>query len=244
MAHPICGYLQEKIKAFLASKNQSLRWLSKQTDVDYSTIYRLQSGEQKSLDFFPAYQLLKLIEPKGFQTVLGEYFPDETREFLVSNQNRIEDQSTLVELVVSSAMNHAVFQYLTNTAGSSRSTISKEFGQFGLAAVDELVKGGVLTENGEGSYVNNLEGSVLISGEASKSLAAMNLSLLNLVNPGTHIYGHSAGLNFEGLKKCHEAVAQCVRTLRETARDDKFKGSLVYLAAIASGPMVMKKGAQ
>lgn len=47
-------------------------------------------------------------------------------------------------LVISSAMNHAVFQHLMNTVRSSRSTIGKDFGKFGLASVDELVKGGFL----------------------------------------------------------------------------------------------------
>jgi hypothetical protein len=36
MAHPICFFLQEKIKAFVAKKNESVRWLAKQVGVDYT----------------------------------------------------------------------------------------------------------------------------------------------------------------------------------------------------------------
>jgi hypothetical protein len=209
MTNAVCAYLHDKIRAFIEARNQSIRWLSRQSGVDYSTVYRLHEGEQKSLAFYPAYQLLKLLEPETYMTVLGEYYPDETRDRLANSQ-KLEDQSQLFKTVVSDIVNHAVFQHIALVPKASRETVAHEYGQLGLQAVNKLIDAGVIQELENGTFTNKLDGTLLLNEEECKAYATTNIALLSLRNPGTHIYGISHGLNESGLKECYAATAKCI----------------------------------
>ena len=38
MVHPVCIHLRERVKAVLSQSGESIRWLSKQTNVDYQKL--------------------------------------------------------------------------------------------------------------------------------------------------------------------------------------------------------------
>ncbi|HYX34993.1 MAG TPA: hypothetical protein VE954_18000, partial [Oligoflexus sp.] len=107
----ICDFLKEEIRDFVSQKDESLRWFSRQADVDYTTIYRLSSGEQKRLSFLNAYRILKVISPAGYLGVLGDFYPDEVREIAGTSPASIDKRAAIAEAVLKDLLTFKVYTY-------------------------------------------------------------------------------------------------------------------------------------
>jgi hypothetical protein len=218
----ICDYLRDGIKAFLSQRNESIRWLCRQTGVDYSTVYRIHSGEQKRLSFINAKKILYYIDPDNAESILRDWFPRETDELGTK-----KDADELAAVLAEDLQLYKVFSF----AEIDRSQVQERFGNEGLKLLDKLLRLGILLENGS-TFVSALEGRAYPPEDVIKKTAIHHFHMISLSTPGSIIEDMRGGLNEEGIRELHNAVVE----LREKALKimKKHKGDrLVVMSAIA-----------
>lgn len=239
MAHGnICDFLREKIKSVLQSKNESLRWLAKQTAIDYSVLYRIQTGDIKSVSFFNAHRLMKHLEPDSYVAILNDFYPDEAREFLGA---KAVDTSPIsrawaFERLIADPLHYEVYLKISD-GGFNLKQVEAEFGGRGLKAVDNLVQAGAFTVGQDWTFENIVTGYVLANNEDLIKLAERQLALLDLNEPGSFLHSESAGLNAKGIAALYEATQDYKRRLRQIFTDKAFAGNSVAIATVFSGPL-------
>ncbi len=243
MAHPICFFLQEKIKAFVVKKNESVRWLAKQVGVDYTIVYRLQCGEQKSLSFFDAKRILKLLEPDKYIEFLADFYPTEVREL---SESKLSDQQTdelleIIDFALSDIDCYRVFAFATETLGATRQTVGMEFGRFGSDILEALISKKALRIADDGRIENLIAGRQWWSDELVKNVALNNIHLMSSACPGTHMRNWVTGLNEKGLRIYYDAHAKLIESLAIIENAEEFKGSIVTASSLFVGPILDKK---
>lgn len=230
MADSICGYLQKRIRDFVTSKNESYRWFARQSGVDYSTAYRLQAGEQRSLSFQNATKILKVIEPANYLAILADFFPFETSE--LSKTAPAESTQEFVELLAEDLNVYRVFA-LAEVPGITRDDIRSRFGGDGVANLDKLIKHGLITETEKG-FVSALEGAVYPSEGALKRISIHHFAMVKLDTPGSFIENMRCALSAEGVALLHAAGLEYREKAHRIMRENK--GSIVTVSSLISGP--------
>lgn len=229
MTYIVCSYLQNRIKDFVASRGESFRWFARQTGVDYSTVYRLQAGEQRSLSFRNAVKILKVIDPQNFISILGEYYPFETRELSNATQEKVDELTTILAADIS-------FYRLLIHAGvgnASRADIKEKFGTDGLDRVERLIECGVLSEV-EGLLHDNLEGMTYPSEDIVKRISMHHFAMISLSTPGSILENFRGAVSEKGLREIYEASLEYRAKVHKTL--DEEKGIIVVAGSLIAGP--------
>ncbi len=236
MAHPICNYLKPRIKEFVEERCESLRWLSRQTGVDNTTIYRLAEGSQRNLSFLNASKILKFIEPACYLQVLGEFYPDETRQVIGKDADAVDKKAAVLEEVLKEYALHRVYLYAATAPEVTREKVVAKFGADGLELLDSLIAIGAISDIG-GFLTDNTNGAVLVSIDAIKRNGEHNIRGLNLSLEGTLMYNLRTNLNETGLMRWYHALNNVRATLQEISENNDLKGEIVVVATTASGPI-------
>jgi hypothetical protein len=229
MAHPICEYLRPRIKEFVEAKAESLRWFSRQTGVDNTTIYRLVDGGQKTLSFANASRILKVIEPGSLKTTLAEFFPFETSELSSVEQEQVDALALPLALNIELYRVHA----FATAKNVSRDDIKEKFGSDGLTKINSLLEKGILAEV-EGRFVDNLKGMTYPSEEIAKSVSIHHFWMVPLEQPGSMLENFRGAVSIEGLLDIHNAAVE-YRGRVHKALDEK-KGEIVVAGSLIIGP--------
>lgn len=230
MTDNICEYLQKRIRDFVTIKNESYRWFARQAGVDYSTVYRLQAGEQRSLSFQNATKILKMIEPANYLSILADFFPFETSE--LSKVAPVESTEEFVEMLAEDLNVYRVFA-LAEVPGITREDIRSKFGSDGIANLDKLVKHGVITETEKG-FVSALEGAVYPSEVTLKRVSIHHFAMVKLDMPGSFLENVRCALSEEGVALLHAAGVEYREKAHRIMRENK--GSIVTVSSLISGP--------
>lgn len=229
MTDSICSYLQNRIRDFVANRDESYRWFARQSGVDYSTVYRLQAGEQRSLSFQNATKILRVIEPASYISILRDFYPFETSELANSATEKTDE---FVDLLASDLNLYRVFVQ-AEVPGTARSDIRDKFGSDGIAHLERLIKAGVLLESEKG-FVSALEGAVYPSEAALKRVSMHHYSMIQLDTPGSFIENVRCGLSKEGVAELHAAGVEYREKAHRIMRDNK--GDILTVASLISGP--------
>jgi hypothetical protein len=235
----ICDYLRDRIKSFLAAKGESIRWLVKQTGTDYSTIYRLHAGEQKSLSFLNARKILMFIEPENAASILADYFPQESRE-LGGSKNETERRTAVMEEIIKDFIAYKVFVFAATGINVTREDIRFQFGMEGVSHLERIISLGALEEK-DGVLVDKIPGGILLSLPSLKKEGQHNIEAMNLSAPGSTLHNLRANLSSDGLRKWYYAVYEFRAKLLQISETDS--GDIAVVATILAGPFV-KEGAQ
>ncbi len=230
MTYSVCSYLQSKIKEAVQKRGESIRWLAKQCGVDYSTIYRLHAGEQRSLSFQNASKILKQIEPDAYLSVLSDFYPFETKALSKVSPEKSEE---LLAILASDSYLYRVFTFAAET-NASREVIQKKFGEDGVALLDKLIKYEILSES-EQCMTDNLKGMSYPSDETAKRIALHSYPLTNLSTAGTILEHFRGAVDSEGVRDLYQAAEE-YRTKIHKILDSR-KGDIVVSGSLISGPM-------
>jgi len=236
VAHAICTYLKPKIKEYVEFRRESLRWFSRQTGVDNTTIYRLIDGSQKNLSFLNASRILKLLEPSNYLLALGEFYPDETREAVGKDIEAADKKTVVLEEVLKEYALYRVYLFAATTPDISREKVAEKFGADGLELLESLVEMGAISDVG-GYLKDNTDGAVLVSIDAIKRNGHHNIRVLNLSREGTQMHNLRTNLNDVGIQRWYRVMGEAKAQLQEISENDDLKGDVVVVATMASGPI-------
>jgi hypothetical protein len=240
MSHKLISLLRDSIKACIASKNESLRWLVKQADANYPVVYRITSGEQNTITFFQAYKLLKYLQPKTYMSTLGEYFPNETKEFFPSGRDSEAEEQSSDEKVFSEIIRdqflYEVFLFI-RAGNTLMKKVEAEFGGRGLLAIETLQELGAITIGTEGS-IHSIFDSFIVSEDALiKQHAVRNVDLVDLRVAGTALFSYSAGLNAAGIAAAWQLEQSHWKQMKEILEKDEFRGTTPVVVTGLVGPV-------
>jgi hypothetical protein len=237
MAHSICEYLRVRIRDFLATRDESLRWLSRQSKVDYSAIYRLHAGDQKSLSFGNAYKILKFMDPASYLNILGEFYPDPLRD-LTRGSSDIDAKAAIASAVLRDFSMYRVLVFASASSDTSRAMVAARFGTDGLEQLDKLIALGALAERSHGDgLVDLLDCETLYSDEALRQYAKFNVDIVDLLKPCSTIQNIRTGLNDRGLVEWYNAATEFKNKLHAIDRNADLRGPIPAVASVSAGPI-------
>src|SRR5688572_7843887 len=137
MVHPFCQYARTQIKEVLAARGESLRWLSKQTKIEYHRIYRIDAGEMKTLSYFDANKLLTFVEPETADGTLKRFYPAETGHLPAQpSVDANEYQDKLLAFTLRSQLHWTIFLHIATKRRVTRAEVKEITGEIGLKALD------------------------------------------------------------------------------------------------------------
>ncbi|MDQ3230529.1 MAG: helix-turn-helix transcriptional regulator [Pseudobdellovibrionaceae bacterium] len=226
----VCDYLRDRIKIFLSHKGESIRWLARQCEVDYSTVYRLQNGEQKSLSFVNALKIVKYLEPTKYISILNDYYPVETGEISPAVSEKIDE---LAEALAADLNMYRVFLF-AEAEGASRLSVKDQFGKDGLLHLDKLIELEIVSEI-DGSLKSNLEGGAYPSEAIVKRVAVHHYSLVSLESPGSFLDCARGGLSLEGVKELYDESFVFQGKVLGIMQEKK--GEIISVMSLISGPV-------
>jgi hypothetical protein len=225
----VCQFLGEKIRGFVLSRDESYRWFSKQAKVDYSTIYRLQAGEQKSVSFVNALKIMRVIEPINYLSILGDFFTEEVKETKSTEAKSKADD--LLRTVVNDIHLYRVYLFVAAT-NATETSVKEKYGETGIEMLESLQSLGVVSKNGE-RYEDNLKGMTYPSEDILKRMAANHLEMISLERPGSSLQTLRGNLSEEGLKQWYQATEDYRIKLHQII--DNNSGQNVVAAAFVIG---------
>jgi hypothetical protein len=239
MVHPICVFMRSRIRDFLGERGESLRWLSKQTKVDYQKLYRLDSNELKSFSFFEARRVLKFIAPENYLALLREFYPEEMRDLtdLSLSESDQESQIEAVKAVISSKHHYELYLFAAETPGADRSLIEKYYGLKGIEVLEWLVSKGALKSAADGSYIGVLRGLLAPPEEIVKSICETHIEMIDLGTPGSFGANHGRGLNLEGRKRAYEAISRTWHELYKIFESPECQGNEISVFSLFLGSL-------
>jgi hypothetical protein len=227
MPRSICEYLQSRLKDYIAQKRESVRWFSKQSGVDYTTIYRLNSGEQKKLSFINAKKILTLIEPENTASILADYFPREASE--LGTKSGADEQAAIL---ADDLQLYKVYAF-AEMESKGREAVKDEFGKEGLRLLDRLLQIGILVED-ESGFRSTLEGRAYPPEEVIKKTAIHHFHMVPLSAAGSICEDVRGGLSEEGIRDLYDAVVELrEKVLRIMAEK---KGNQLAVMSVIAGP--------
>ncbi len=230
MAHPICGYLRPRIQKYVEAKGESLRWFSRQTGVDNTTIYRLQNGEQKSLSFQNADKIVRVLEPTHYLNTLADFYPEEIQG---KKADLIANADALFTPLAKDPRLYEVYIFATGKK-ATREQVREKHGSAGVERIANLLELGLISEI-DGRIYDNLEVALSPSDDISKRLAIHNYELINLDTPGTAAGNRWGGVSKEGLIDWYNAAQECKAKWTQILLEKS--GDIVVAGSIVSGPV-------
>ncbi len=227
MTCDICSYLQTKIREIVLRRGESIRWLAKQCGVDYSTIYRLQSGEQRRLSFINAKKILTVVEPEKAEAVLSDFYPREIKELGLK-----PGADDLAAILAEDLALYKIYAY-AEIEGVTRDSIQEHFGKEGLQNLGKLLSLGILVEDGEG-FKSSLEGRAYPPEAVIKKTAIHHFSMVSLNATGSIAENMRGGLTDEGIRELYDSVVE----FREKALKimSEKKGRNLVTVSMIAGP--------
>lgn len=243
MVHPVCIHLRDRVKAVLSQSGESIRWLSKQTNVDYQKLYRLESGDLRSLSFFDARRIARFVEPDRFKQILEEYFPEEVRDLTDSGftQQDLDDRMEAVEFLTSSEMRYQIYLFAAETPEANRETVALEFGRSGLQTLDELLAKQALKLNADGTFQGTLNVVTNAPDTLVKAMAHLHVDMIDLADAGSLMRSLHRGMNKEGMRKAYNTIAQASHDLCSILENPDYRGPELMIFNLACG-IVGEKG--
>jgi hypothetical protein len=232
MAHEACVYLRDEIKKFITARDESLRWFSKQCGVDYSTIYRLSAGEQRTIGFSKAHRILSVLKTDNYLEKLSEWFPHETKEILGVGEKIAAERIAIAESLSADYSLFKVFVFAATVPEANRETVLKQFGLEGGVLLETLLEIGALKEE-NGRYIDCIEGTVYPSEGAAKRIAGYNVTMVSLSSPASLLLNLRASLSTDGLKAWYAAGIEYRLKLQNVAAT--MKGDILAVASAISG---------
>lgn len=245
MTHPVCLYLRTAIKDFLGAKDESYRWLSIKSRVPYSKVYRVATGEAKSLSFLDARRLIRFMDPAGSGELLGKFYPDTVEELMDASENEslVDDRLDDLEFLISDTARFRIYLYAVELLGTDRGAIAARYGSYGLEELDSMVAKGIITICDDGSFEGILKKVPNIPDTALKTLVDRHVDLLDLDSIGSKLLHLHGGLNDEGFKLAHAIVSKAIKALKLLMENKEYRGSLLTVFTVAFGS-VEEKGNQ
>lgn len=237
MVHPICVFMRSRIKDFLGGRGESLRWLSKQTKVDYQKLYRLDSNELKSFSFFEARKVLKFIDPENYLVLLHEFYPEEMRDLSDLSLSDSEHENTFeaIKTVITSRHHYELYLFAAETPGADKALVEKYFGIKGVELLDLFVSKGALKMEPDGSYIGVLRGVSAAPEDIVKSICETHIEMIDLGTPGSFGANHGRGLNLEGRKKAYEAMSRTWHELYQIFENPEYHGNDISVFSLFLG---------
>lgn len=227
MTPSICDFLRESIKSFLATQGESVRWLMRKSGVDYSTVYRITTGEQKRLSFINAKKLLYVINPENAAGILEDYYPRESNELGI-----IAGADELAAILADDLRLYQVYAF-AEIESNSREQVKEQFGLEGIKNLDKLLELGILIPNGT-SFRSTLEGRAYPPEAVIKKTAIHHFSMVSLSTPGSNIDDMRGGLTDEGIKEAYDATVEYREKMLKIY--DERKGARLFVTSVIAGP--------
>lgn len=238
MAHPVCSFLRTRMKDYLLQKGESIRWLSRQTKIDYAKLYRLDSNELKSFSFFEARRLLKFIDKANYRDLLSEFYPEETKDLasdLATGESELEEKIEAIELILKSVHNYEFYLFAAETAGTNRTAIEKSYGTKGVELLDSYLEKGALSERHDGSFEGILKGLLSLPESQIKSICKTHVDIVDLGQPGSIGANYGKGLNLEGRQKAYATISKAWAEVLGIFEDPQFQGNDVTVFSLFFG---------
>jgi hypothetical protein len=239
MVHPVCIHLRDRVKNVLSQRGESIRWLSKQTKVDYQKLYRLESGDLRSLSFFDARRISRFVEPDRFKETLEEYFPEEVRDLTDAgySEQDLDVRTEALEFLTSSDSHYQIYLFAAETPGATRETVAMEFGRRGLLTLDELLEKKALSLKADGSF----QGVLNAPDALIKNMGHIHVDLIDLSEAGSFMRSFHRGLNMEGLRRAYGSVARASHEICAILENPEYRGPGLMIFNLACG-IVGQKG--
>lgn len=239
MAPNICQFLQEQIRLFLSSRDESIRWLGKQCNVDYTTVYRLVEGEQKSLSFINAYKILKFVAPESYVSLLCDFYPNEVKTLELDQGKSSDARIDMYECLASDFNLYKVFCFASTMPNCSRLSIQEEFGREGLALLGKLLEIGALEES-DGLFKNKLSGMIFFENDDLKTISIFHHAMILLDRPGSSVRICRANLNEQGIREWYDALEEHQARLEKIAEINS--GNFLAVSSAIVGPVSHREG--
>lgn len=227
MTDSICDYVRNRIKEALSNSGKSMRWLAKQCGVDYSIIYRVQSGEQRNLSFSSALKVMEYLEPSEHMSILKDFFPFETAALSKTSSDKAEE---LLTILAGDTHLYRVFVFAAEKS-VTRKDVERKFGEDGLVQLDRLMKLEILSED----FVDTLKGMNYPSEETAKRIAMHSYLLTNLSTPGTLLENFRGAVSLDGIREIYQAGMEYRAKIHQIL--DSKKGDILVSGSLISGPM-------
>jgi len=238
MVHPFCQYARAQIKCVLNARGESLRWLSKQTKIEYHRIYRIDSGDMKTLSYFDAKKLLGFLEPETAEGTLKQFYPAETHHLPKQpsvDMNEVQDR--LLNFTLQNQIRWTIFLHIATKQGSTRAEIKDKFGTSGLEVVGDLIDAGVLSLDDDQMLISNINRERTPSEQTLVMEAHMHLSLLNFDNPGTYLRNEQQRYNANGRAAVYKLFQELKERIQRIDEDPRFAGDQLYIYTVALGSL-------
>ena len=237
MAHPVCSFMRFKLKDYLSQKGESLRWLSKQTQIEYHKLYRLEADELRSMSFFEARRLLKFVEPESYLESLRNFYPEEMKDLsdISLSESQIDLKLEAVEFALSSHYHYELFLFASETPGANRTLIEKQYGLKGLSLIDLLLEKGALTPGIDGGFIGIFDGASSPSEGILKSITKAHIDLIDLGEAGSFAGTHGKGLNLEGKRRSYKILADASHELFKLFENPEFLGHELTVFTLICG---------
>ncbi|HYX38227.1 MAG TPA: hypothetical protein VE954_34430 [Oligoflexus sp.] len=238
MSNPFCQYARPLIKGFLSTRGESLRWLAKQTKVDYHRVYRIDTGEIKTVPFPDARRLLQFLEPSTADDTLRQFYPVETTGQSGQLNSESQDlQDSLFQAALESEGRWKIFLHVTTKSGCTKADIKDQFGVDGLGILSELISIGVISVSSDYTLLSNIDRDLTPSVVATVKEARMQIGALNFDSSGGYLRSVQRRYSKEGCMAVYKAITGCADTLRRIDNDPTYLGDRLYVYTIALGTL-------
>ncbi|HYX39688.1 MAG TPA: hypothetical protein VE954_41855 [Oligoflexus sp.] len=238
MAHPICPFLRGRLKDYLGQKDQSIRWLSRQTKIDYAKLYRLEADELKSFSFFETRRLLKFIDPENYRDFLSEFYPEETRDLaadLGASDAEQEQKIEAIDIILKSTHNYEFYLFVAETPGANRGMIEKSYGTKGIELLNSFLEKGALSERPSGTFEGVLKGLLSLPEDQVKAICKTHVDLVDLGEPGSIGANYGKGLNLAGQQKAYAVIAKAWAEVLEIFENREYHGTAITVFSLFFG---------
>ena len=213
------------IEAYTTKKGNSLTKLSKEANVNYSTLKRIASKEVTNPDFSNVLQIITVVcNIEDAKTFLRKYYPSESfcfrelnKDYGVSDKNHNDQLKDPIGFLLI----HMGFA----KSGTTRSDIATKAGAIGLEKLDELLNLGILTEiNGRIKTAKDFKCADATTALESHRLATNYFTISNLGDHMSLIGFQCDGFSEWGLKQLYEIEKKKIALVAEIQNDPRGKG--------------------
>ncbi len=238
MSDPVCDFLRDLIGSYLASKGESLRWLSNRSKVDYQKLYRLDAGEAKGFGFFDAKRLLTTIAPDKCVTALREFYPAEMQSVsdLSLPESELNRLFEAADFIISSFHYYDFYLFLAQTPGLNRLGVEKRYGSYGIELLDAFVSKGAISEV-EGKFVGILETDMAQPTPILKKICHAHIEMVGIDQPGGFCGQAAQRLSLQGRQEAYKVVVEAWHRLLEIFNSPEHRGDQTTLITLCFGSL-------
>ncbi|WP_141735934.1 helix-turn-helix domain-containing protein [Oligoflexus tunisiensis] len=246
MASTASEYIRSKLKSFLSERDTSLRKVSQDTGVDYTTIHRIHSGKKRGVEFFDAIRIISYLDPENCLSSLTKFFPREIEE--MANNGLAKSQTdrdiATMQYIADSKDTYDVFIFVSEGLPKKRLDVTNEFGRRGSIVLDDLIERGAVKVGPDDQLQAFSNEIIHLPTGLIKDIARLNLESIDTQSPGCLMRNLAMGLNLAGATRAYDALAEANTKLQEISRNPEYQGSLVMLFTLLCGVHSTKESSE